>query len=154
MPAKNTVTYKWLVWRINVGSGSDESIYWSLTSCNYKWWYHCYCFHTTKHSTLEVPSLLSQLNNGYSIFTSRFLTTVTIKVLLNYTLPMSLYYSTCKVTHSAFLATLLLPWNFGTQPPVLQSNLVSEWVILRPTVSRLVYLGIRPPSGAFDQIFY
>jgi hypothetical protein len=36
MPAKNTVTYKRLAWRINVGFGSDESIYWSFTRRNYK----------------------------------------------------------------------------------------------------------------------
>jgi hypothetical protein len=35
----------------------------------------------------------------------------------------------------------------------LKWTVVSEWVTLRPTVSRPVYLGAKHPSGAYDQIF-
>jgi hypothetical protein len=42
----------------------------------------------------------------------------TIKVSRNHTLPISMYYSTCYVTHCLvilLLATLMFPWNFRTQ---------------------------------------
>jgi hypothetical protein len=59
---------------------------------------------------------------GFSVSTSRLLATDpnrrTIKVLLNHTLPISMYYSTCDVTRCLLillLATVLFPWNFGIQ---------------------------------------
>jgi hypothetical protein len=68
-------------------------------------------FHTTKHSTLDDLILLSLVlvtapNNGYSftmfslpVSWQRIYNTGIMKVSLNYTLPLSLDYSTCKVTH-------------------------------------------------------
>jgi hypothetical protein len=43
-------------------------------------------------------------------------------------------------------------WNNWTNSPELNSRIKSS-VMLRPTVSRLVYLGIKHPSGPYDQTF-
>jgi hypothetical protein len=69
---------------------------------------------------------------------------------------MSLYYSTCKVPHwvfSGWLLILLQLWTSrGYVLPTTPSEL-SLSLMLRPTVSRPIYLGIKHPSGAYDQIF-
>jgi hypothetical protein len=58
-------------------------------------------FHFTNHSTLIFSVCFHQ--SSISVSWQRIYNTTTIKVSLNYTFPISLYYSTCKVIHCVFL---------------------------------------------------
>jgi hypothetical protein len=61
------------------------------------------------------------------------------------------------------MSSLAVPWQqlltveilhlHAPKSSLYRTELVWVWFILRPTVSRPVYLGIKPPSGAYDQIY-
>jgi hypothetical protein len=78
----------------------------------------------------------------------------TVKVSLNYTLPIPLHYSTHKVFNSQVNYSSNM--NFPRLSPTENCSVkvkVKVKVPLRLTVGQSVSLAVEPPSGAHDQIF-
>jgi hypothetical protein len=79
--------------------------------------------------------------SSLSVSWQRIYNTGNIKVPVNYTFSVSMYYSTCDVTISLLillLTTLLFPWNFGTQVrstyySILQLTTARKRPLLSPT---------------------
>jgi hypothetical protein len=122
-------------WRVITGSGLDDWIYWHLL----------------------VQSLLITIiyKNSQSIFCRGF-APFSFSFCLNSTTGYSLSYTPFYAVYSHSLASpssttiLLQPLNSQFQ---FFNTSLSLSLILRPTVSRRVYLGIKQPSEAYDQIF-